>query len=415
MPIQRREWSIFNTQTIDKIASSITEYDEGLNQLKVFNRLTKNGTVQTIQMDGSGNLYVNATWIATGILADKTAKNAWNLDTGALSMTQGSITLGTSGQKPYFHVATTGAIEWDLANSSMTSTGVMTLKGATLTGGSLTTENGVYKNEVKDGYVYHYYNGTYFGKTGTSIFVQDKKGMMFDIGYDADYGGFAVQETSGENAKLAFYYDRAGDQFISAKDLYMQSNTLTVANIDGNQQLNLDATQFNFTTGNVYCEENLYVNGSKQVATVEQLTNHINDMTNNVLPQYATKTWVQQQGYITSTSGLATQSWVQQQGYLTSSSLSGYATQNWVQSQLSNYVDEQNALYHISGNALALVVDGSNEYTRVNLDKTKWYYATSTWEGRTGTVNIYNSNGTSASLKFYHGVLIAGMGTAWTS
>jgi hypothetical protein len=53
------------------------------------------------------------------------------------------------------------------------------------------------------------------------------------------------------------------------------------------------------------------------------------------LTDYATKTWVQQQGYITSSAltGYATQSWVQQQGYLTSSALNGYATESWVQRQ----------------------------------------------------------------------------------
>lgn len=53
------------------------------------------------------------------------------------------------------------------------------------------------------------------------------------------------------------------------------------------------------------------------------------------LSEYATKSWVQQQGYITSSAltGYATQSWVQQQGYITSSALTGYATQSWVQQQ----------------------------------------------------------------------------------
>jgi len=49
----------------------------------------------------------------------------------------------------------------------------------------------------------------------------------------------------------------------------------------------------------------------------------------------ATETWVQNQGYITSSdlSGYATESWVQGQGYITSSDLSGYATESWVQQQ----------------------------------------------------------------------------------
>lgn len=241
MPIQRREWSIFNTQTIDKIASSITDYDNGLNQLKVFNRLTKNGTVQTIQMDDNGNLYVNATWVSTGILADKTAKNAWNLDTGDLAMTKGSIslgaltgggynfsvtdagaltmksgsiTLGTSGQKPYFHVATTGALEWDLTNSSMTSTGVMTLNGATITGGSLTTQSGDRKAVVTAGSMDFYYNNTLAGTISSSNPPSlGGPGPFITISDASAGGGFMIENPPGSSnvRQLAFWYDRNND------------------------------------------------------------------------------------------------------------------------------------------------------------------------------------------------------------
>ena len=58
-------------------------------------------------------------------------------------------------------------------------------------------------------------------------------------------------------------------------------------------------------------------------------------LTSSSLNGYATQTWVNQQGFITSSSisDMATKTWVQNQGYLTSSSLSGYATQSWVQNQ----------------------------------------------------------------------------------
>jgi hypothetical protein len=53
------------------------------------------------------------------------------------------------------------------------------------------------------------------------------------------------------------------------------------------------------------------------------------------LSLYATKDWVQQQGYLTASdlTGYATQQWVGQQGYLTASALTGYATQQWVGQQ----------------------------------------------------------------------------------
>ena len=62
---------------------------------------------------------------------------------------------------------------------------------------------------------------------------------------------------------------------------------------------------------------------------------------------YATKTWVSEQGYITSIPDTyATKTWVSEQGYLTSLSLNGYATENWVSSNflsstaLSGYATE---------------------------------------------------------------------------
>ena len=49
---------------------------------------------------------------------------------------------------------------------------------------------------------------------------------------------------------------------------------------------------------------------------------------------YATKTWVSEQGYITSIPDTyATKTWVESQSYLTSLSLNGYATESWVSSQ----------------------------------------------------------------------------------
>ena len=52
------------------------------------------------------------------------------------------------------------------------------------------------------------------------------------------------------------------------------------------------------------------------------------------LSSYATKSWVSSQQFITSAAltGYATQSWVQSQGYITSAGLSGLATQSWVSS-----------------------------------------------------------------------------------
>ena len=75
------------------------------------------------------------------------------------------------------------------------------------------------------------------------------------------------------------------------------------------------------------------------------------DVVNYIPDYYATKSWVSNQGYLTShqdLSSYATKSWVSGQGYITSSALTGYATQSWVQSQnfltstsLTGYATEQ--------------------------------------------------------------------------
>ena len=52
------------------------------------------------------------------------------------------------------------------------------------------------------------------------------------------------------------------------------------------------------------------------------------------LTGYATESWVESKGYITSIpETYATKTWVSEQGYLTSLSLNGYATESWVSSQ----------------------------------------------------------------------------------
>ena len=58
----------------------------------------------------------------------------------------------------------------------------------------------------------------------------------------------------------------------------------------------------------------------------------------------------------------ATQTWVQQQGYITSSALTGYATQSWVNTQLAGYLPTSTALV----NAMAKSADGSMKFSGRN-------------------------------------------------
>ena len=63
----------------------VDAYDEVLNQQKVFNKLTNNGAAQGISMV-DGNLYINASYMATGVLADKLGHFWLNMDAGVMHM-----------------------------------------------------------------------------------------------------------------------------------------------------------------------------------------------------------------------------------------------------------------------------------------------------------------------------------------
>lgn len=95
----------------------LDDYDDRMNQQEIFNRLTDNGATQGIYMSG-GKVYINATYMATGIIADKAGRNSWNLTTGALTtnyMTAKNITatgsfLGGNLSSGYGMQLTTGAM-----------------------------------------------------------------------------------------------------------------------------------------------------------------------------------------------------------------------------------------------------------------------------------------------------------------
>nr|UWF80949.1 MAG: Prophage endopeptidase tail [Bacteriophage sp.] len=63
---------------------STDDLDEDLDQREVFNRLTNNGQTQGIYLSG-GLLYINASYIETGIISDRLGRNTWNLSTGKLA------------------------------------------------------------------------------------------------------------------------------------------------------------------------------------------------------------------------------------------------------------------------------------------------------------------------------------------
>lgn len=73
-------------KTVEDIAQEQSE--EAVNaqtQGDIFNKLTDNGKIKGIYMK-DGQLYINASYLAAGILSDASGKNTWNLDTGKMIM-----------------------------------------------------------------------------------------------------------------------------------------------------------------------------------------------------------------------------------------------------------------------------------------------------------------------------------------
>lgn len=72
----------------------LSAYDKQMDQKAIFDRLTKGGTEQGIYMQND-RVYINASYMATGTIADAKGRNSWNLKEGVLKtnyMTANNIT-----------------------------------------------------------------------------------------------------------------------------------------------------------------------------------------------------------------------------------------------------------------------------------------------------------------------------------
>lgn len=72
----------------------LSSYDEQMDQKAIFDRLTNGGALQGIYMQND-MVYINASYMAIGTIADKLGRNSWNLTTGTLKtnyMTANNIT-----------------------------------------------------------------------------------------------------------------------------------------------------------------------------------------------------------------------------------------------------------------------------------------------------------------------------------
>ena len=105
-------------KAINGANEAVDDLDTSLDQQEVFNRLTNNGKTQGIYLQ-DGLLYINGTYIKTGILTDNVGKNYWNLNTGEFRLSATS-TVGGEEIATKNDTITNVDVEYSLGDSSTT-------------------------------------------------------------------------------------------------------------------------------------------------------------------------------------------------------------------------------------------------------------------------------------------------------
>lgn len=119
----------------------------------------------------------NADLLKAGTIKDTSGNMTWSLKTGAITAKKLSI---------------------DSTNFTLTTSGYMTAKNATING-TITTESGDNKVVVGAGRLRISYKGKEMGLVGANGYAKDatKPGLNFDLEYTGDYMRWAAQEKEG--------------------------------------------------------------------------------------------------------------------------------------------------------------------------------------------------------------------------
>ena len=152
---------------------STNDLDDSLTQRDVFNRLTNNGQTQGIYLSG-GLLYVNASYIETGIISDRLGRNTWNLNTGALTtnyMTANNITATgtlTSGTDTSYKARLSGG-QLQFYYNSQETIEVVSIPA--------------YTSGQKGGYIQTCSGATYLGLRAPRLYTAENTSEAGTIGY----------------------------------------------------------------------------------------------------------------------------------------------------------------------------------------------------------------------------------------
>lgn len=221
------------------ISNAVTTYDNSLNQSKVFNKLTNNGAMQGIYMDNN-QLYINASYIASGTIADTSGNTSWNLSTGALSSKKFSVQSTNFTLTEAGIITATGATLQDanISNGSLTMIGTnswLKLQDGEIHGGRGTT---VGNNETQILFSHqhnnHYGNILAYGRT--LVIQTDEIAVMDNKSQSAGYNGYSGNYVVDVDTENISYIDN------------MVPSTETMENVVCNLRIDFDTGQATWDT-----------------------------------------------------------------------------------------------------------------------------------------------------------------------
>jgi hypothetical protein len=233
-------------------------------------------------------------------------------------------------------------------------------------------------------------------QNGTPVYQAYKNHRAWVIGDNAVQEGWEVWLNSG----LDFYIEWYGDR-ISQAERDIQTLYTLVSGGGGGGGGSFDPAVMWALLG---------YGGSEQI-NITHLTGALNG--------YASQDWVQtyvgQQGFVTSSAlatvlaNYATKTWVQSQGYLTEhQSLDGYATEQWVSANFNNYVLPVASSTARGGVKIGYTTSATNRNYAVQLSSEKMYVNvpwvdTNTWRD---CIDNLTSTATDKSLSANQGRLL---------
>lgn len=221
---------------IDLIRIPAVKDVKALDQQEVFNLLTNNGTAKGIYKIGN-ELYINASYLVTGILTDLVGKNYWNLETGDFSLSS-TVTVGgqtvdkiaqdkvdSQTQEEVFNKLTNnGAIKGIILTNGQLYINASYIHSGTLTLGGLSNGNGVLNllDEDNNRIVRLDYDGikAIKGKIGSLYLTEN--GLVSDTSMSFSTG------TPGD----IFIGEYGIDTLLNGKGLYMSGNRILFGSTD---------------------------------------------------------------------------------------------------------------------------------------------------------------------------------------